>query len=339
MATYKDLKGFKIKSLSSDPTTDLGQIWYNTTSNTLKFDGVGAGTWASSTAVPATLQAPMGFGSSTAGMLAAGISGTGLVGGTNQLKTYSWNGSSWTELADVNLARRQGAGCGASSTSGMISGGVAPGGNTNAAEEYNGTSWASLTAMGSPRTGCNMSGIVTAAITFCGESFGGLAELWNGSTWTEVAEVNTPRGYVGSAFKGPTTAAMVIGGSQPGATGPPSTLMPFCEQYNGTSWSEEADLNTGRNGGMGAGDTAAALYAGGNIAPYPLQRNEVETYDGTSWTEVTDMATDRRIACRSNGSSTAALVAAGSVPPMSTWSASAELWDGAPAGVQTVTVS
>jgi len=37
MATYKEIKGFKIKVLASDPANPLeGEMWYNTTSKTLK---------------------------------------------------------------------------------------------------------------------------------------------------------------------------------------------------------------------------------------------------------------------------------------------------------------
>ena len=36
MATYKGIKGFKVQSLASDTTVE-GQVWYNTTTNLLKF--------------------------------------------------------------------------------------------------------------------------------------------------------------------------------------------------------------------------------------------------------------------------------------------------------------
>jgi hypothetical protein len=39
MADYKEIKGFKVQSLASDPSATAsteGQVWYNTTSNTLK---------------------------------------------------------------------------------------------------------------------------------------------------------------------------------------------------------------------------------------------------------------------------------------------------------------
>ena len=49
MATYKKEKGFTIQSLTSDPSPLLeGQVWYNTTSTTLKgsINVLGVGAWA-----------------------------------------------------------------------------------------------------------------------------------------------------------------------------------------------------------------------------------------------------------------------------------------------------
>ena len=38
MSTYKGIKGYRVQSLASDPGSPLeGQVWYNTTTNLLKF--------------------------------------------------------------------------------------------------------------------------------------------------------------------------------------------------------------------------------------------------------------------------------------------------------------
>jgi hypothetical protein len=51
MADYKNIKGFNIQYLDSDPPNPIeGQMWFNSTSQTLKGVEVGgapAGTWAS----------------------------------------------------------------------------------------------------------------------------------------------------------------------------------------------------------------------------------------------------------------------------------------------------
>ena len=50
MADYIDIRGTAIEVLSSDPTNPVeGQIWYNTTSNTLKgYNGTSNVTFTSS---------------------------------------------------------------------------------------------------------------------------------------------------------------------------------------------------------------------------------------------------------------------------------------------------
>jgi len=38
MAAYKEIKGFKVQSLASDPSNPIeGQVWFNTTTFALKF--------------------------------------------------------------------------------------------------------------------------------------------------------------------------------------------------------------------------------------------------------------------------------------------------------------
>ena len=47
MTTYKEIYGTNVEVLSSDPTNPVeGQIWYNSTSQTLKGYALVAGSWA-----------------------------------------------------------------------------------------------------------------------------------------------------------------------------------------------------------------------------------------------------------------------------------------------------
>jgi hypothetical protein len=51
MATFKEIYGTNVEALASDPANPIeGQIWYNTTSQTLKGYALVAGSWA--TAAP-----------------------------------------------------------------------------------------------------------------------------------------------------------------------------------------------------------------------------------------------------------------------------------------------
>ena len=48
MATYRDIKGDPIETVATDPSNPLeGDIWYNTTSGTLKGLGFQSAAWAS----------------------------------------------------------------------------------------------------------------------------------------------------------------------------------------------------------------------------------------------------------------------------------------------------
>jgi hypothetical protein len=78
MADYINIYGQDILAVASDPANPtLGQIWYNTTSNTLKGQGVTtAGSWASATNYPTSTQRQASFGTQTATVNASGFNGT-----------------------------------------------------------------------------------------------------------------------------------------------------------------------------------------------------------------------------------------------------------------------
>jgi hypothetical protein len=93
------------------------------------------------------------------------------------------------------------------------------------------------------------------------------------------------------------SAALSFGGGSPGAN---------TESYNGTSWSEINDLNTGRAQLAGCGTQTAALAIAGG---FPIQA-VVESWNGSVWTEVGDVNTARRILA-GTGTSTSALAFGG----------------------------
>jgi hypothetical protein len=73
MADYKNIKGFNIQYLDSDPPNPIeGQMWFNSTTQTLKGAEVGGapiGTWASSGAVNNARGWMASAGTQTAGMI------------------------------------------------------------------------------------------------------------------------------------------------------------------------------------------------------------------------------------------------------------------------------
>ena len=334
MGEYKGLKGFKVKSLASDPTTDLGQMWYDTGSNTLQFDGVGNGAWATGTSVPLGVQGAASFGHSVnASGFCGGQSQANIGEGTNQTTSWSYNGSAWTEEAAINTMFRAAGGWG-TSTAAMKAGGL----QVPSAEIYNGVSWTTQPTTVS-RNGVVGGGTVTAAIVGGGEPGPrGEVEEWNGTGWTEIAEFNHIRAEFGVTNQGTPTAFQVAGGT------PPLELVET-EQYNGTAWSEEADLNFGRSL-LGSGGTIPGMIVYGGVYSNPpvsyLVTGATEAWNGTAWTETGDLSTARQYIAPSNGNSaaTAGVCIAGANKPVNhSVYANVEEWDGAPAGVQTVTLS
>ena len=67
----------------------------------------------------------------------------------------------------------------------------------------------------------------------------GATETWNGSAWSETADMNTVRRNM-TGNVGTTTSTIVAGGKAS------PTLLAVSESWNGSSWSETADLNDAR---------------------------------------------------------------------------------------------
>ena len=136
------------------------------------------------------------------------------------------------------------------------------------------------------------------------------------AAWRTQANINTARNGAGGAGIN-STAALMFGGYDGTSPG----LSVDTESWNGSSWTEVNNLNTGRdNGVMGAGTTTSALYAG--MAP-PSSPGYTETWNGSSWTEVADLNSARRIGAACGADNEAALVFGGNGT-----SANTESWNG-----------
>jgi hypothetical protein len=108
MADYINIYGQDILAVASDPANPtVGQIWYNTTSNTLKGGGVTtAGTWATGNNMNTARTTPGSAGTQTAGLAFGGYSTT------HTGATEEYDGNSWTSSNNLNTARFGLAGCG-----------------------------------------------------------------------------------------------------------------------------------------------------------------------------------------------------------------------------------
>ena len=274
MSTYREIVGKKIKKVSSDPSTGTdGEMWYNSTTGTLRALGVSQA-WVSSSLAITQMHAGQGFGSATDAVGAGGYDPGSSPGYVNPTDEY--NGSGWSAGAAIGTARYTGSGCG-SQTAGLIAGGNDGTGGANLdVEEYNGTSWAEQTNLSTGHGYGWMAGIQTAAICYSGLSNPSPAtitvnaEEYNGSSWTEVGNVNTGKyGILG--FGATQDTAVKVGGTSAN-TG--------VEEWNGSSWTAVNSIPANRADGMGSGAQTAGLIAAGN----PGGMTSTLTYDGTNWT-------------------------------------------------------
>ena len=73
MATYYDIFGQKVQYLSSDPSDlQIGQVWYNSTSNTAKVQGLGTASWSTGGSLNTKHNGAAAAGTQTAALVAGG---------------------------------------------------------------------------------------------------------------------------------------------------------------------------------------------------------------------------------------------------------------------------
>ena len=301
MAEYKGIHGTKVQDYTTDPDNPItGQVWYNQTANTIRVESATTvGAWSTGGALNT---ARYGNGAAGVDNTAALVFGGRAPAPTATAITESYNGSSWTEVADLNTARAYLGGSG-TQTSALGFGGEP---TTVITELWNGSSWAEVNDMNTARVTLG-SGSGTAPTSFAvgGWKNPGVAvevESYNGTSWTEVADMNTARN--GPMLSGDNTAAICSGGSvEPG-------VQTKAELWNGSSWTETGDINTARYNGGAAGTSTAALIFGGSNQAGTLDA-ETELWNGTSWSETTDLSTARYYMDGAGATNTNAICAGG----------------------------
>jgi len=317
MATYKQIHGTNIEVVSSDPSNPVeGQVWYNSTSGALKGASTAtAGAWSSGGNMNTARVNSGAAGIKTSGLLFGGKlpPSTGI--------TESYNGSSWTEVADLNQVREGLAGSGISNTSALAFGGTTyPGGTVRAlTESWDGSSWTEVSDMNTGRQLLSSNGTQTSALAYGGSPPPPRAaetESWNGTNWTEVSDLNTAR-YGGAGAGSDNTSGLYFGGSVPPITAK-------TESYDGSSWTEVGDLNTARQLLAGFGSATSALAFGAEPATAIT-----ELWNGSSWTEVADLSTGRFELMGSGTSNLGGFAAGGATSPPYANRTLTEEWTGA----------
>ena len=287
MATYLGTHGSKIQNYTTNPDNpNQGEVWYNETANTIVFEGATtAGSWATGGSLNTGRRRMSGAGVSSSSALGFGGDSPGPTFYNN---TESYDGTSWTEVNNLNTARGYAAGSG-TQTSALYYGG-STGSMSALTEKWNGTNWTEVGDLNTARyilAGAGASN--TSALGFGGAStppytIHALTELYDGSSWTEVNDLNTAR--QGLAGWGTATSAIAATGE----TAPTRVLN--TELWNGTNWTEVNDLNSNRDGAgsAGADSTSGLIFGGFEQSPVDARINKTELWNGTNWTEVADLS-------------------------------------------------
>jgi hypothetical protein len=153
-----------------------------------------------------------------------------------------------------------------------------------------------------------------------------LTEIYNGSSWTEVNELNTATITNSAGRCGTSTSAIRAGGKY--GTPAPQDFGDLNESWDGTSWSEEAELNTGRRSQGGTGTSNTNSFIVGGAVPPNNSTALCEKWDGTSWTETGDTNTARYQNCTSGSTSLALNYGGNLYPSPPPYSALTEAFNG-----------
>ena len=340
MATYYDIFGQKVQYLSSDPSpVTEGQVWYNSTSNTAKFQGYQAAAWSTGGNFNTTADGRSGAGTQTAGLVFLGRVAPYPVGGPETTNNEEYDGTSWTEVNNLST-KRTGAFGGGTQTAAVAAGGYAdnptnPSQSLSVTENYDGTSW---TGGGSLNTGRAYSYVMVGAQN-AGMVSGGYrqqtvagvnsTELYDGSIWATANAFSTPNAYGRAMFGATQTAAIATTAYQSPSPTPTTSAT---ESWDGTCWTATTSYPAAYLVASGFGTQTSGIVAGGGVT-------DTNSWDGTAWTATTSLpATRSTSATSTSGTSSAGFLTGGNVGG-SSYSKNTVNWNGAGAVTKTITTS
>jgi len=310
MSTYQELKGLKIKYLSSDTSGDRlkeGEVFYNSTDFKLK-SFVSTAAWHSAGSLLSERGFIGGVGTQTAGLAYGGSPYT--------TSSEEYNGSGWVYGGNMNTQRAPyGKGGFGILTAAVAMGGYTGTAVTNSAEHYNGTSWTAATNYPGTYLGVSGAGTQTAGLGFGGATAspypGQNATVeYDGTNWTSGGALNTARSQLGGA--GTQTSAVGFGGFPNG----PASASNATEEYNGSSWTTVNTMPTA-SGGMASWGTQTSALSGGGSTPGFFGTPGLNTtiaYDGTNWSSQPNLGTARGALGGAGASNTAGVAFGGRVP-------------------------
>jgi len=263
------------------------------------------GTWSAGGNLNTARTETSGFGTK-AGMIVT--AGTSPAAPSTNAPVYgyvgcveSYDGSSWSEVNNINTTREAMMSAGTPTAGIIYGGGTYPNGAVSCTEEWNGTNWSEVTNMNENRKNSGDAGDTSEAVLQFGGEYASpahyteTAEEYNGTNWSEIGDMNL--GRTNLAGLGNSEAALAIGGNpNPGGHAPGNAF--DVEEWDGSSWTSitqtlTQDSETYHNrGGNGAGTVNDAHIFGGFYQYYrnPLVPSYIycydarsQHYDGTTW--------------------------------------------------------
>jgi len=232
MPDFRTLKGLFIKHVSSDPSNLVeGDIWYNSTTRTLKCAPL-IGAWSSGEDVNTARRQSKGAGTQTAMIIMGGY------GPAFSNATEEYDGTDWTSATNAPFAVYNAYGGGTQTAFVVTGGDLGPAVNAVTAE-WDGTNWSTTNNHPAPKNSASGTGTQTALVSTGGAPAPTVATFYyNGSTWADQsASLGTARYELTNASCGTQTAALLVSGDVPG-------YVTNAEEWNGTAWSEQNDIPT-----------------------------------------------------------------------------------------------
>lgn len=285
--------GSGIPAVASDPPAPtVGDVWYNTTTNALKYAGVGVGSWAAGGNLNNARQAIGGDGGTSSAAFAAG----GVYPGYYSTTHEQYDGSTWTSATAMNTSRAFGGAGGTQTAAFVATGRISPTAVTGNVELWNGSSWTEVNNVNSSRFAMGGGlGTQTAGLIGPGSTVPAVVdsvESWDGTNWTAVTT------YPGDAHEGinqfgTSTSAIFAGGfGGPTSRGGDFLYKDAVFEWNGSTFSSETSLPTIRGNAASVGTVNDGLISGGWEGSVPAGSTTTNTtsYDGTTWTELNNLA-------------------------------------------------
>ena len=259
--------------------------------------------WTAGGSLPVAMS-PTGAGIQTSALAVGGAPAP------NNAKTFSYDGSSWTAVADLGTGRNVNRAAGAGNTAGLAMGGY-PGLTTT--EEYNrsadvttAAAWAAGGSISTARQSGSTFGTQTAAAVVGGEASPGAnttaTEEYDGASWTAGGAYPSPLINISTA--GTQTAGFSVGGT------PPTTNV--SASYNGTAWTAGTVYPISVYECCSTGTVPAGLVTGGNVSGTVF--NTTNEYASGSWTSGGNLNT-ARASFLGAGTQTASTITTGNIWP------------------------